>query len=57
MEIGDDAIVVRFNGGAQAGHTVVARMAGATYSAMSAAALAGAATYLSRFSSPIPSCS
>ena len=24
MEIGDDAIVVRFNGGAQAGHKVVA---------------------------------
>lgn len=50
MEIGDDAIVVRFNGGAQAGHTVVVPDGRRhVFSHVGSGALTGAATYLSRF--------
>ena len=50
VEVGDDAIVVRFNGGAQAGHTVVAPDGRRhVFSHVGSGALTGAATYLSRF--------
>lgn len=50
------ATVVRFNGGAQAGHTVVAPRKGApplrhVFHHVGSGALAGAPTFLSRFSS------
>lgn len=47
---GEDAIVVRFNGGAQAGHTVtLADGRRHVFHHVGSGALAGAATYLSRF--------
>ena len=48
--MGGDGIVARFNGGAQAGHTVVAPDGRRhVFSHIGSGALAGAATYLSRF--------
>jgi len=47
---GNDALVVRFNGGAQAGHTVVTPEGQRhVFSHIGSGSLAGAATYLSRF--------
>ncbi|MDG4555423.1 MAG: adenylosuccinate synthetase [Candidatus Competibacter sp.] len=49
-QTGGDALVVRFNGGAQAGHTVVAPDGRRhVFSHIGSGTLAGAATYLSRF--------
>ncbi len=48
--VGDDAMVVRFNGGAQAGHTVVAPDGRRhVFSHIGSGTFAGAATFLSRF--------
>lgn len=47
---GDDGLVVRFNGGAQAGHTVIAEDGRRhVFSHFGAASFSGARTYLSRF--------
>ncbi|MEZ5582599.1 MAG: adenylosuccinate synthetase [Candidatus Competibacteraceae bacterium] len=49
-QFGDDALVVRFNGGAQAGHTVVTPDGQRhVFSHVGSGSLVGAATYLSRF--------
>lgn len=56
MEAGRDGIVARFNGGAQAGHTVVTPDGSRhVFGHVGSGALAGAATFLSRFfvSNPI----
>jgi adenylosuccinate synthase len=46
LEVGDDGIVVRFNGGAQAGHTVVAPDGRRhVFSHVGSGALAGAASH------------
>ncbi len=55
-EVGGDGIVIRFNGGAQAGHTVVTPDGlRHVFSHVGSGAFAGAATFLSRFfvSNPI----
>jgi len=55
-EMGNDAVVIRFNGGAQAGHTVVTPDGSRhVFSHVGSGALVGAATFLSRFfvSNPI----
>ena len=55
-EVGRDGIVIRFNGGAQAGHTVVTPDGSRhVFSHVGSGALVGAATFLSRFfvSNPI----
>lgn len=55
-EVGRDGIVIRFNGGAQAGHTVVTPDGSRhVFSHVGSGAFAGAATFLSRFfvSNPI----
>ena len=55
-EVGDDGIVIRFNGGAQAGHTVVTPDGlRHVFSHVGSGAFVGAATFLSRFfvSNPI----
>lgn len=46
---GPDTTVVRFNGGAQAGHTVVTPKQKHVFHHLGSGSLAGAATYLSRF--------
>ena len=55
-QVGDDGVVIRFNGGAQAGHTVVTPDGSRhVFSHVGSGAFAGAATFLSRFfvSNPI----
>lgn len=55
-EVGSDGIVIRFNGGAQAGHTVVTPDGSRhVFSHVGSGAFVGAATFLSRFfvSNPI----
>ncbi|NJN48156.1 MAG: adenylosuccinate synthetase [Candidatus Competibacteraceae bacterium] len=54
---GKDALVVRFNGGAQAGHTVVTPEGQRhIFSHIGSGSMVGAATYLSRFLYAIRCC-
>ena len=48
-DAGDDALVIRFNGGAQAGHTVVSGGRRHVFSHFSSGSFSGAATFLSRY--------
>ncbi len=48
-EAGADALVIRFNGGAQAGHTVVSGGRRHVFSHFSSGSFTGAATFLSRY--------
>jgi adenylosuccinate synthase len=48
-DAGEDALVIRFNGGAQAGHTVVSGSRRHVFSHFSSGSFTGAATFLSRY--------